>query len=93
MIEYLMGLVTGICVTIASLLVSALRDGLSDTPVEGIDGLDASLGRDLPTAEVPRPRAGTIYTGSHRRKGPSRWLAHLGRTHRGWSRPKAGRLP
>ena len=68
-----------------ALLVVLLREPREQhTPVEGISGLDDALhrgGRDMPTAELPRPRPGALYTGGHRRKGAGRWLAHLGRTH------------
>lgn len=70
--------------TLALLIVLLRHPRTPERPVEGMSGLNAALdrsGRDLPTAELPQPRPGALYTGGHRRKGAGRWLANLGRTH------------
>lgn len=70
--------------TIALLIVLLRHPRTPERPVEGMSGLNAALnrpGRDLPTAELPEPRLGAVYTSRHRRKGKGRWLANLGRTH------------
>ena len=66
----------------AALLIVLLRQPRpTDTPMEGLDDLTASIRRDMPTTELHLPRPGTVYAGSHRRAGPSRWLASMGRPH------------
>lgn len=95
---FVLTLVSGLALlysTIALLVVLLRRPPARDVPVEGINGLDDafnSAGRDLPTRELPRPSAGTVYTSSHGRKSAGRGMASLERTHVDWTRTKAGDL-
>ncbi len=82
--------------TIALLIVLLRRAPAPHKPVEGIDGLNNALdsaGRDLPTSELPRPNAGTIYASSHGRQGQSGRVEDLGRTRVDWLNTKACDLP
>lgn len=78
----------------AALLIILLRHPRpTDTPLEGLDDLATSIRRDLPTAEVHRPYAGTVYAGIHRRAGTGRWVADLGRPHPRGISDQDGDLP
>ncbi len=82
--------------TVALLVVLFRRAPAPHSPVEGIDGLDDALnsaGRDLPTSELPRPSAGTVYASRHGRESESRGVESLGRTRVDWINTKIGDLP
>lgn len=83
--------------TVALLVVLLRGPKPTDTTVEGIDDLlDRAHPerRDLPTRPLPHtPRPGTVYTGRNGRKGPRKWLAHLGWANRGRHYRKIRRLP
>lgn len=80
----IIGSVAMVYSTVALLIVLLRNPRGPETPVEGMNGLDAALNRperELPTAELPQYRPGAVYTSRHRRKGAGRWLANLGRNH------------